>query len=938
MTRPYLSYLPVLLFLGLSFLFTSDLAATHNRAGEITVEQIDPLMVKATITTYTKATSTQADRDSLTLCWGDGRCDLLIRVNGPSGDSGIPSGETIGNNTKKNIYVGFHSYPALGTYRLFMTDPNRNDGILNVNPPNSVMVEFHLQTVYTLLNPQFQGSNNTPTLLQPPVDIGCVGEVFIHNPSAFDIDGDSLAYQLITPLRGINEQTGEAIPVPNYIFPEDISPGANNDHRLDAVTGEFIWNAPQRTGEYNIAFIIVEYRQGVPLDTMMRDMQIFIEDNCQNEPPEIEVVREVCVIAGETLELDILVTDPDDDSPPQKVELTATGGPFEVDISPARLEVAQGYQNHPLNGKFIWDTTCEHISDQEYQVVLRAVDNKPIIDGRGDESFLSTLETVLIKVVGPPPEDVQAVALPEEITVTWEKPYACEDAADDYFQGFSVWRRIGSNQFPPDTCRPGLNGQGYTKLTVGLVNDMEDGRYIFVDSDVERGRTYCYRILANFAQLSAANNPFNQVESLPSEEACVQLNRDVPLITKVDVQATDATSGTIAVEWTKPVANDLDTLLNQGPYRYRLLRAEGLNGNNFQPVPGADFESTSYGAANDTSFLDMGLNTVDNAYSYKVEFYVNGENQPLGETNAAASVFLGAAPTDEAVNLNWEEMVPWDNFEYTIFRQNPQGIFDSIGTSTSTSFKDVGLTNGETYCYKVLALGTYGIEGIISPLLNFSQEICTVPADDVPPCPPTLTVSNICDNLTGIVDQDFFINNLSWTNPNEVCEAVSDVERYNIYYAATEGADFSLIETINFADETTYDHRPDLGIAGCYVVTAIDSSRNESAFSNMICVDNCPSYNLPNTFTPNGDGTNEIFKPFPYRFIDRIEFKVFNRWGGLVFETSDPAINWDGKNLDRQDLKEGVYFYVCRVFESRVTGVVEQEALLEGSINLIRGR
>jgi len=936
MTRPYLSFLPILLILGVCFLFTTDLAATHNRAGEITVEQIDPLMVKATITTYTKATSTQADRDSLTLCWGDGDCELFIRVNGVIGNSGIPVGEILPNNTKLNIYVGFHSYPALGTYRLFMTDPNRNDGILNVNPPNSVMVEFHLETVYTLLNPQFQGSNNTPILLQPPIDIGCVGETFIHNPSAFDIDGDSLAYQLITPLRGVDEETGTSIPVPNYIFPQDINPGPDNNHTLNPITGEFIWRAPQRSGEYNIAFIIVEYRQGVPLDTMIRDMQIFIEDNCENQPPEIEVVREVCVIAGETLELDILVTDPD--SPPQRVALTATGGPFEVEISPAQLDVAQGNQPQPLSGRLIWNTTCEHISDQEYQVVLRAVDDEEIIDGSGVGTFLSTLETVLIRVVGPPPEDVQAEALPEQITVTWESPYDCEDAANDFFQGFSVWRRIGSNQFPPDTCRPGLNGQGYTRITVGLVNDLVDGRYTFVDNDVERGRTYCYRILANFAQLSAANNPFNRVESLPSEEACVQLNRDIPLITKVDVRSTDIATGSIAIEWTRPVAEDLDTLLNQGPYRYRLLRAEGLNGTDFQPVPGADFESATYSGATDTTFIDTGLNTVDNAYTYIVEFFVNGENQPLGETNAAASVFLSTAPTDEAINLSWEEMVPWDNFEYTIFRRSPQGIFDSVGTSITNSFMDSGLTNGETYCYRILAFGTYGIEGIISPLLNFSQEVCAVPADDIPPCPPTLTVSNICDNLTETVDENLFVNNLSWTNPNEVCEDVSDVERYNIFFAPTEGAEFTLIETINFADETTYEHQPDLGIAGCYAVTAIDSSRNESVFSNIVCVDNCPSYSLPNTFTPNGDGTNEIFKPFPFRFIDRVEFKVFNRWGGLVFETEDPNLNWDGKNLSGQDLSEGVYFYVCRVFESRVTGIVEQESLLEGSINLIRGR
>jgi len=51
------------------------------------------------------------------------------------------------------------------------------------------------------------------------------------------------------------------------------------------------------------------------------------------------------------------------------------------------------------------------------------------------------------------------------------------------------------------------------------------------------------------------------------------------------------------------------------------------------------------------------------------------------------SVFLSTAPTDEAINLSWEEMVPWDNFEYTIFRRSPQGVFDSVGTSYLISLK-----------------------------------------------------------------------------------------------------------------------------------------------------------------------------------------------------------------------------------------------------------
>jgi len=925
-----LSLLLLLILLGWT---STELHATHNRAGEITVEQVDPLTIQATITTYTVTSSIQADRDSLTLCWGDGTCDVLVRING-NVVNGVPNGETLPNNTKKNIYMSMHVYPGLGTYKLSMTDPNRNGGILNVNPPNSDMIEFHLQTIYTLLNPQFEGRNNTPQLLQPPIDIGCVGQPFIHNPNAFDVDGDSLSYHLIVPLRGIDDETGTEVQVPNYLFPEMINPGAGNVHELDPVTGEFLWRAPQRAGEYNIAMIIVEHRQGIPIDTTIRDMQILIEE-CDNQPPEIEVIEEICVTAGDVLELDIVVTDPD--VPLQMVDLTALGGPFEVAQSPAILQVAPGFQAHPLIGRFVWETTCEHISNQTYSVVFRSSDNSRIIASGGDDSFLSTLKTVLIKVVGPPPEDILAVAEEEEIQVSWESPYFCENAADDYFNGFSVWRRIGSNQFPIDTCvGGGLEAQGYTKLTIGNIRDMQDGRFIFTDTDVERGRTYCYRIIANFARISAAGFPFNLVESLPSDEICVQLDREIPLITNVDVQETDVSTGRIEVRWTKPVVGDLDTLIFGGPYRYQVSRSTGFT-MDFVPVPGADFSSETFAGANDTVFIDTGLNTVDNPYTYQVAFFVNGESEPLGITNAAASIFLSSTPTDRANQLSWEERVPWDNFEYEVFRQNAQGGFDAIGLTTELNFTDTGLENGVEYCYKVQGRGTYGLDANAAPLLNFSQEVCSVPGDDVPPCPPTLMVSNVCDDATSQTLEEDLFNLLNWTNTDEVCVDVEDTDSYNIYFTETEGGTLTLIETLGGATNTSFEHQPVIGIAGCYAVTSIDLNGNESDFSNIICVDNCPFYELPNTFTPNADGTNDLFKPFPYRFIDRIEFQAFNRWGGLVFETTDPDINWDGTNLSGKPLEEGVYFYTCRVFEARVTGVVEQETILNGAIQLIRG-
>ncbi|MFK8104783.1 MAG: gliding motility-associated C-terminal domain-containing protein [Saprospiraceae bacterium] len=919
------SVLAILLLL----LFPNQAQATHNRAGEITYIQTGNLSITAIITTYTKTSSVPADRDSLRLCWGDGTCEFVLRDNG--------NGTQLPNDIKKNTYTAQHTYAGFATYTMYMSDPNRIKGIQNINPGGSDTVPFHLESTVTLFNPQFGGVNSSPVILQPPVDIACVGQPFLHNPNAYDPDGDSLSYHLIVPYQGVG------LIVPGYSFPNQIQPGADNVIDLNEVTGDFLWISPKVPGEFNITMIIVSHRNNNPLDTVIRDMQVLVVDNCDNMPPEVEVEdMEICVIAGETVSFDVIATPPSSE-PDQKVSLSAIGGPLlDNFFQNANFTVASGYQDPPLVGTFTWNTACEHISNQYYSVIFRTEDNVPIVttnDGglSTDTSYLSSLKTVRIKVVGPPPEDVKVEDITGSIFVSWENPYSCEDAAEEYFRGFTVWRREGSNLFPVDNCDPGLAGKGYTKLTtVPVMESQGDSIYFYLDENVERGKTYCYRILGEFAKLSAAGNEFNKVSSLPSEEKCLQLSRDIPLITNVDVLTTDATNGTMNIRWTKPVAEDLDTIQNMGPYRYQLLRATGITNNNYTAVPGADFTSPTFWQANDTFFVDSGLNTFSTPYSYKVIFSAEGE--VFDTTGLASSIFLNIASTDETNILTWQEDVPWENYSYTIFRQNNAGVFQIIGTSTVQEYQDTGLLNGKEYCYFVQSEGSYGIDGIMSPLINNSQESCGIPLDTIPPCPPPLIVSNICDGEVASTDPETFINNLIWENPNNICEETDDVVRYGIYYAAAEGDEFTFIEYIDDSQDTSYQHQPDIGIAGCYAVTAIDTFDNESVFSNIVCVDNCPIYELPNVFTPNGDNANDFFIPFPYRFVDKIELNIFNRWGELVFESENPDINWDGTNQTGDDLAEGVYFYSCKVFEQRVTGVVQASEILSGYIHLIKGR
>ncbi len=918
----------ILAILVLTLFICESAYATHNRAGEIIYTQ-DPnvaFRIVATITTYTRTTSDPADRDSLELCWGDGTCEFVLRTNGPGSP---PQGEELPNDIQLNFYTADHLYPGPGHYNMGMLDRNRNEGIINVNPPNSDMIEFFISTTVTFSSNQFTaGINNSPILLQPPIDIGCVGQRFIHNPNAFDVDGDSLVYEMITPLRDFE------VDVPNYSFPNQIMSGPENSYSVDAVTGDIVWDAPQQAGEYNIAIFIIEFRDGAPRDTMIRDMQILILE-CENMPPEIESIEEICVVAGDVVNFDVIGTDPD--VPLQMVELTALGGPFELEISPATFNAQEGPQNQPNVAQFRWETTCEHISSQFYTVVFKAVDNFFSMNGLPGDG-LATLKTVRIKVVGPPPENVIATAVDDVVVVNWDAPYSCEDAADDYFRTFTVWRRVGSNQFPIDNCEPGLDGRGYTQITFAT-REIVNGRYEFIDTDVEPGRTFCYRVLAEFALTSSGNFPFNVVESLPSNEACLQLNRDIPLIVNVDVDQTDQVNGEMIVRWTRPAIPDLDTIANPGPYTYEVWRTDGFDNTNLSPVPGSFVSSPTFAGAIDTTFIDTGLNTQDIPYTYAIAFTTGAEPEPQGIANTASSIFLSISPSDEINALSWEHEVPWDNFEYNVFRQSPgQTDFTLIGNTTEQNFTDdMNLRNGEEYCYFIEALGTYGVEGIASPLINRSQENCGIPIDNIPPCSPILTITNICDE-DNPNPEFLFENNLEWTNPNEQCPDTDDVIEYEIFFTPVEGGEFTSIGTVDPADNTEFIHSPVDGIAGCYFVVARDSVGNQSESSNIVCVDNCPLYELPNAFTPNGDGSNDLFIPFPFRFIESIDIKIYNQWGNLVHQNTDPEINWNGTNENDEILSDGVYFYVCKVFERRVSGVVESPNLLEGFIELRKGR
>ena len=87
---------------------------------------------------------------------------------------------------------------------------------------------------------------------------------------------------------------------------------------------------------------------------------------------------------------------------------------------------------------------------------------------------------------------------------------------------------------------------------------------------------------------------------------------------------------------------------------------------------------------------------------------------------------------------------------------------------------------------------------------------------------------------------------------------------------------------------------------------------------------------IPTAFSPNGDGANDILKPL-YVGISRIQFlRIFDRWGKLVFETSDMNKAWDG-NLNGSPLPIDTYAWIVSGF-----GENGKEVLRKGNVTLIR--
>ena len=876
-------------------LFANQILATHNRGGEITYVHISGLTYEFTITTCTDVgSSTQTDRDELYLDFDLGtpyaQTDTLQRVI----FTAMPF------DHKKNVYKGIHTFTSAGTHRITMEDPNRNAGILNIYPSgpsgsNSDDVVFALET-YLIIDPTqgAAGANNSVQFDDCPCpEIACVNKPYCYNPLAYDIDDDSLSYELVPPL-GV-QAVPLSIPVV-YMYPDDIGGG---NMSIDPINGTVCWNNPMVQGEFNFTIKISEWRNGNLVGSVIRDIQLTVQANCLNDPPEIDPIPDTCFTAGDTFALNITGFDINNDD----LEMVASGLPMSVSSSPAQFSYVTNLGG--VTGTFLWETNCSHIKPGNYSVMIALTDD-------GDPVF-SDYETFSITVKPPIVTGLSANAFGNGVDLSWD-PSICTNA-----DGYKIYRTINTNFTFPDCCSPfDLEDHGFTYIgqVIGANNTS-----FYDNTSLTLGIDYCYVVTAIYS--------FGQVESCPSDTSCARLIKEVPVITHVSVINTSSNAGSDTIMWSKPT--ELDTIQYPGPYHYKVYH--GTSPSNVDTLIGST--TTSIFLENtDTVLVHNNVDTESQANFYRVElFYTNNLSDSLvGSTNTAGSVFLTTISNDNEIKLTWNEQVPWINNSYEIFRSNAiNGTFVNIGNVAIQEFLDTGLVNGAEYCYYVQSSGYYTSSSIVNPILNKSQKVCATPIDLTPPCPPVIDIQGDCIEGENVI---------FWTNPNNSC--ADDVMSYNLYFGPTDTSDLELIAVINDNLDTSFIHSYDWNglnsVAGCYAVTATDSAQygNESVLSDTVCVDNCPEYWLPNVFSPNGDGENDYFTAIePFNYIESIHIQIFNRWGQLVFESRDPFFRWNGNSLESNEpVPSGVYYYLCTANSIRLSGIVPVS--IQGFLHLFR--
>ena len=256
----------IILF-SLVFLMSKSSFSTHLMGGEITAKQLVDSTYEITLTVY---------RDTLGIPisqWVqfellDSSGTLITNFN-TQYDTSISGGalSLYPYGVEVYIYVDTITLPGPGTYHISYKRCCRNGAIQNLSTP--LNESMYLTTTITHFG---SASNSTPFFLVKPVIFLPLNTSWAYNPLPFDPNGDSLVWSLDTPLTAFNQVCA------GYTLPSGTT---SNPFTINSVTGSITWTA-NTLGNFVASVLVEEYRNGVKIGEIRRDMQFIVVNPTSN--------------------------------------------------------------------------------------------------------------------------------------------------------------------------------------------------------------------------------------------------------------------------------------------------------------------------------------------------------------------------------------------------------------------------------------------------------------------------------------------------------------------------------------------------------------------------------------------------------------------------------------------------------------------------------
>jgi gliding motility-associated-like protein len=253
---------------------------------------------------------------------------------------------------------------------------------------------------------------------------------------------------------------------------------------------------------------------------------------------------------------------------------------------------------------------------------------------------------------------------------------------------------------------------------------------------------------------------------------------------------------------------------------------------------------------------------------------------------------LQCAPFDaQFIDQSWAETEIFYNWDFgdgnTSTEQNPTNLYDVVGPYPVT-------------------LTIYTTEGCIDTLTLLQADLVHVRPNPVAGFSVTPDYTDICNSEVQFIDES------------------------QGGYAYFYWFDDSTIFYNGYDPNPTHQYLFDGNHFPTQIVTNEWGCRDTAR--SQVTIEPFTLY-IPNTFTPDGDERNNIFKAVNYLYIYEWELKVYNRWGQIIFESEDVDEGWDGTLKNGQYAQDGTYGYTIRY---RTCEPLKPDKFITGHINLLR--